>query len=112
MNHSKNTFSINPPSYVRANTLWSQWLGKQGTVKAMTTIHVASDAHAVYTPYQFAVIQFAIQGAFVCKSFVVADGSHVLVGDSVECVLRRLSKPNESGIIEYGIKVSYVDKVR
>jgi len=105
MSHSKNTSSINPPSYVRANKVWSLWLGKVGVVSAVTTIRVASDAHAVYTPYQYAVVSFEIQDTSVSKSFIVADGTPVAVGDQVQCILRRLSKPNDSGIIEYGIKV-------
>jgi uncharacterized OB-fold protein len=105
MNQSKNITSINPPRYVRANKEWSGWIGKVGIVKAVTTIRVASDAHGVFTPYQYAVISFDTDTNF-CKSFVVADGNNkVVLGDAVECVLRRLSKPNDFGIIEYGIKV-------
>jgi uncharacterized OB-fold protein len=106
MNQSKNISSINSPSYARANKEWSRWLGKYGVVIAVTTIRVASDAHSVFTPYQYAVVSFVGERARLKKSFVVADGCHVSVGDKVQCVLRRLSKPNDSGIIEYGIKVA------
>lgn len=105
MNQSKNISSINPPSYVRANKEWSRWLGKYGVVTAVTTIRVASDVHSVFTPYQYAVISFEGEPAAPKKSFVVADGHQVAIGDKVQCMLRRLSKPNDSGIIEYGIKV-------
>jgi uncharacterized OB-fold protein len=125
MSHLSSNFNLNPINYTRDSREWSFWLGQRGVVMAVTKIYVSSESHSPYTPYQFAIVEFKClpdlkptnlsmanqpQSSFFRKSFVVADSCEVAVGDKVECVLRKLSQPTQTSIIEYGLKVStYID---
>lgn len=111
-----------PPLMARNSQDWSNWVGKKGVVILVTTIHASDDAHAVYTPYQLAVVRFSSAPQISSapqttsapasatfnqfdRTFMVANGSHVATGDTVLCSLRKIAQPSSQGVIEYGIKV-------
>jgi len=97
--------TITAPSYTRNNQSWSAWIGKKGVVLAVTVIRVAAPEFSVYTPYQYALVDFGEELGKM--SYMVASQEKtVTTGDKVICVLRKLSQPSKEGIIEYGIKVS------
>jgi uncharacterized OB-fold protein len=94
-----------PPQYTRQNKDWADLIGQEGTVIAVTTIRVGSPEHQDSTPYDYAIIEFAD-----CRrEMMVAGHQRVVAGDRVVCQLRKLAKPDESGIIPYGVKVVKVE---
>ena len=95
---------MNPPAYWRANKNWSKWLGRRGIVIASTYIRVAADNQESLAPYSFIIIDFNGEKA----EFMGVGHEQLSVGDTVECVLRRMSDSESHEIIEYGIKVKKI----
>lgn len=91
---------ITPPQYWRQNKSWSKWLGKVGKVLLVTTLQNSSADQEKFLPYAFALIDFNGEKK---ELMGIAEESFV-AGDEVVCVLRKLSVPDQSGIIHYGIK--------
>jgi uncharacterized OB-fold protein len=92
---------ISPAQYWRQNKEWQNWLGKQGKVVGVTRVHVAPPGQENFAPYSMALVDFILEK----RLFMVAGREEVNVGDTVECVLRKVAQPDQCGIIPYGIKV-------
>lgn len=97
--------SWSPAQYWRHNKTWAKWLGRQGEVIAVTQMHVGIPALASWTPTSYALVDFGDER----HEFLVAGQGTVQSGDQVECVLRKLGQPDETGVIPYGIKVQKVE---
>ncbi len=98
--------TIKPPYYWRKNKEWKDYIGRVGTVVLGTYIHVADEGRAKMTPYSYVVVDFGDE-----KRELMGVGHERLeVGDRVKCVLRKLSVSDDSGVIEYGVKVKRIKK--
>lgn len=95
---------MTPAEYVRKNKEWKKLLGKRGVVVATTQVRVASPELAAFTPYSYAIVE--IDG--VRRSWMGVVGEVLSVGDTVECILRKIAIPGPQEIIPYGIKVRKV----
>ncbi len=95
---------MKPAMYWRASKQWSKWLGRRGEVISATQMEVAIPEISPWTPITFALVDFGTER----HEFMVAGQATVQSGDQVECVLRKLSVPDEKGVISYGIKVQKV----
>lgn len=95
---------MKPAMYWRASKQWAKWLGKRGEVIAASQMQVAVPELANWTPITLALVDFGTER----HEFMVAGQGVVTSGDQVECVLRKLSQPDEQGVIAYGIKVQKI----
>jgi uncharacterized OB-fold protein len=95
---------MKPATYWRQNKTWSTWLGKTGTVVASTRVRVAAPNRTQLLPYSYVLVSFEDEK----REFMAAGHEKLSVGDEVTCVLRKMSVPDEKGIIEYGIKVKRI----
>jgi len=95
---------MKPAQYWRLNKSWSQWLGRRGEVIAVTQMQVGIPSLADQTPTLYALVDFGDMR----HEFLVIGQDTLQSGDQVECVLRKLGQPDESGVIPYGIKVQKV----
>lgn len=96
-----------PVQYWRQSKKWSRLLGQRGTVLSITYVHVSEETMDGFTPYPLVLV--ALQGGGR-RLFVGEHGSTVSVGDTVECVLRRMAIPDESSVLPYGVKVRPVSQ--
>lgn len=97
---------MKPAPYWRHNKAWSEWLGRQGEVIAVTHMQVAVPELSDWTPLSYALVDFGEER----HEFLVAGQDSLHSGDRVECVLRKLAQPDETGVIPYGIKVQKVER--
>jgi uncharacterized OB-fold protein len=95
-----------PAGYWRSTDDWKYWLGKQGTVVALTVVHVAPPHLKDFAPYSYVIVEFDGER----RECIGADHQEFKVGDKVECVLRKMSVPSKEQLIPYGIKVAKVRK--
>lgn len=93
---------IQPATYWRENKMWKQWIGRRGTVLLCTEVHVAPPGFEWLVPYSYAVVEFGSER----REFVAAGQEKLQPGDEVTVVVRKLSQPDASGIIHYGLKVA------
>lgn len=91
-------------SYWRENTSWHAWLGKIGHVVVSTELHLSTPDQTAFLPYSFVLVDF--QG--MRKEFMGVPNEIFKTGDAVVCVFRKVSIPDETGIIHYGIKIKKI----
>jgi uncharacterized OB-fold protein len=100
---------MNPAAYWRANKKWTAWLGQVGTVVAATQIRVSAPGLSEFTPYSYLIVEFTDPTAPAKRKELMGVTGQVLVsGDQVKCVLRKISIPDDRGVIPYGIKVEKI----
>ncbi len=78
-------------------------LGKQGAVVSHTVIRVAPVGFSAQAPYPVVLVKLD-DGTKVLGQVVDWEDSHLISGQRVEVVVRRIYTPDSSGIIPYGIK--------
>lgn len=89
-----------PSQYWRENKKWQHWIGKQGTVLAVTTVHTPAPEYEQLAPYQLALVEFSD----VKKLFMIPPAQLVTVGQKVEVVLRKGGQTSPEAILEYQLK--------
>ncbi len=99
---------MKPAQYWRLNKDWAKWHGRRGEVIAVTNMQVSLPALADWTPTSFALVDFGTER----HEFLVTGQDTLQSGDQVECVLRKLGQPDETGVIAYGIKVKKIQKLQ
>lgn len=95
---------IKPAKYWRDRQEVSKWYGRVGTVVVSTTIQVSSPEFADFSPYDYALVDFEDER----HEFMAVPGLRLNPGDRVQLVLRKLTKPDASGLIEYGLKLNKI----
>lgn len=94
------------PQYWRSHPEWQKWLGRKGTVIASTLIRVAAPEMSELLPYSYVLVEFG-DGKTSHKKELMGAGHEVFaVGDTVECVLRKVAVPRGHELIPYGVKVT------
>lgn len=79
-------------------------LGKTGTVVSWTLIRVPPGDFTDQAPYPVALI--ALEGGKRAMfQMVDSDASHLVFGQKVVTIIRRVMHPDADGVIPYGIKV-------
>ena len=94
----------NPVEYHRNSKKWYKLLGKKGIIELATTISVASQELEPFLPYQLLLVE--VEG----KKIEVMGSAQVSfsIGEEVILELKKLSQPNSSSVIPYGLKASKV----
>lgn len=79
-------------------------LGKTGAVVSWTVVRVPPSGFAESAPYPVVLVQLE-NGKRIMAQLVDSLPEHLVVGAKVKTVVRRVRKPDEDGVIPYGIKV-------
>lgn len=95
---------MKPAQYWRQNKEWSKWLGRKGKVVASTMVRVAAPDRSLFTPYSYVIVEFGKER----HEFMGASNDELVIGDVVECVLRKIGTSEKHELIQYGIKVAKV----
>lgn len=99
---------MTPAEYTRKNKTWKTLLGKRGVVVSTTQVHVASPELSAFTPYSYAIVDFGPSTDGRKLSLMGVTGEVLAIGDTVECVLRKIAVSDATEIIPYGIKVKKI----
>ena len=96
--------NINPSQYHRNSKKWHELLGKKGVVELVTTVFVAPLELEAFLPYQLLLV--TVEN----KKIEIMGSAHVefTVGEEVVLELKKLSQPNSSSVIPYGLKASKI----
>lgn len=78
-------------------------IGKIGTILSWTTIRVPPGDFTDQAPYPVALIALADGSRIVCQ-LVDYEQQHLVAGQRIITVIRRVMHPDADGIIPYGIK--------
>ncbi len=97
---------MKPPYYWRLNKDWSNWIGQRGRVLASTLIRVSSPDCEALLPFSYVVVDFGNDK----REMMGADHEVFEIGDEVICVLRKTAVTQDNELIEYGLKVTKVNK--
>lgn len=79
-------------------------VGKTGNIIAFTLIRVPPGEFTDQAPYPVVLVQLD-GGKRITAQLVDCELENIRVGQKVVTVVRRILKPNEEGVIPYGIKV-------
>jgi uncharacterized OB-fold protein len=79
-------------------------LDQEGIIVSWTIIRVPPGTHSEFAPYAMAIVRFK-SGKQITVPLVDVVLEEVSIGLRVKTVLRRLTHPDQDGVIHYGIKV-------
>lgn len=79
-------------------------IGKKGKIISWTTIRVPPAGFSDQAPYPVVIIKLN-NGLMITAQMVDYNEKHLVFGQEVMTVIRRVIQPNTEGIIPYGIKV-------
>jgi uncharacterized OB-fold protein len=95
---------MKPPQYWRQNKEWKKWIGKKGTVLASTIVRVSAPEQSAFTPYSYVLVDFGNEK----REFMGVGHQTFEIGDTVECVLRKIAVLADHELIPYGVKVQKI----
>ena len=99
---------LSPVKIWRNQKIIASRIGKQGVILSWTIIRVPPGQFSSIAPYPVALVKLDDGFHMTCQ-LVDYEGKHLQFGQRVALVLRRITEPNEEGIIPYGIKAKPVD---
>ena len=79
-------------------------IGKTGTIIAFTLIRVPPGEFTDQAPYPVALVELD-DGKRITAQLVDCEFHDITIGKKIITIIRRVMKPNEEGVIPYGIKV-------
>jgi len=79
-------------------------IGKTGTIVSWTLVRVPTSGFSEAAPYPVALVRMH-GGKMIMAQVVDTSPGSIAFGTHVVTVIRRVRKPDEDGIIPYGIKV-------
>jgi len=82
----------------------AQLLGKIGTVVSWTHVRVPPGDFTDQAPYPVVLVDLDGGKRVMCQ-MVDSDASHLVFGQKVVTIIRRVMHPDSDGVIPYGIKV-------
>lgn len=82
----------------------TKMLGKKGKIVSWTIIRVPPAEFSYQAPYSVAVVKLS-GGRNIISQVVDCDEANLKFGQKVITVVRRISRPDTSEVIPYGIKV-------
>jgi uncharacterized protein len=83
-------------------------LGKIGTISTWTMIRVPPDGYGDQAPYPVVVVELS-DGMKITAQMVDWEKKQLHIGQHVCCIIRRVVKPSDDGVIPYGIKVKPIE---
>ena len=82
-------------------------VGKFGTILSWTIVRVPPGDFTDQAPYPVVVVELTGGGRITCQ-LVDYDEKHLVFGQNVVTVIRRVTHPDPDGVIPYGIKAKPV----
>ncbi len=82
-------------------------VGKTGTILSWTTVRVPPADFMDQAPYPVVLIDLGAGKKMTCQ-LVDYEDIHLVYGQKVVTIIRRVMHPNPDGVIPYGIKVKPV----
>lgn len=79
-------------------------IGKEGKIISWTTVRVPPGGFSDQAPYPVVIVKLE-NNSMITAQLVDYDEKHLVFGQEVTTVIRRVIQPNTEGIIPYGIKV-------
>lgn len=79
-------------------------LGRTGKIISWTTVRVPPADFSDQAPYPVVLVKFDT-GGFSTAQLVDWNAKQLKIGQKIVTVVRRIVKPNNEGVIPYGIKV-------
>lgn len=79
-------------------------LGRTGKIISWTTVRVPPADFSDQAPYPVVLVKFDT-GDFSTAQLVDWNAKQLTIGQKIVTVVRRIVKPNNEGVIPYGIKV-------
>lgn len=103
LSFNKRRSMISPVKIWRRQKVIRKLLGKVGKIVTWTNIMVPSADFKEYAPYPVVLVEFPdAKRAF--GQLVDHQKDDLFVGKKVICVLRKVRKPTDDGVIAYGLK--------
>jgi uncharacterized OB-fold protein len=99
---------ISPVKIWRNQKNVANQLGKIGTVLSWTIIRVPPGDFMDQAPYAVVLVDIEGGGRLVAQ-LVDSDISALRIGQRVQTIIRRVTRPDSDGVIPYGIKVKCLD---
>ncbi len=106
---------VSPVKVWRNQKKTARLIGKTGTIVAFTLVRVPPSDFTNQAPYPVVIVdlaggepfvrQPADQGKRITAQLVDWEDKHLVVGQPVVTVVRRIMEPTCDGVIYYGIKV-------
>lgn len=92
--------------YWRSHQDWSAYLGRQGKVISVTTMHAAASDHLAFSPYAYLLVELSAskQRAAETISLMGGVGESFAIADEVIIVLRKIKAESAHDVIVYGLK--------
>ena len=78
-------------------------IGKRGEIISWTVIRVPPGNFSSFAPYPVVLLEIDKSKYFTCQ-LVDWENKHLVFGQKVELVLRKITEPSGDGVIPYGIK--------
>lgn len=82
-------------------------VGKTGSIVTWTLVYVPPTGFLDQAPYPVALVRLD-RGDMITCQLVDCEHTDISIGKKVKLIVRRITKPDESGIIPYGIKGIFV----
>lgn len=79
-------------------------IGKTGKILSWTVVRVPPADFSDQAPYPVALVELD-RGGRMTAQLVDWDTKHLIPGQKIITIVRRIVKPNSEGVIPYGIKV-------
>jgi len=79
-------------------------LGKTGVIQSWTVVYVPPQQLSSFAPYPVVLVCFD-SGISMVAQLVDWEPKHLVRGQRVKTVIRRVTNPNDEGVIPYGVKV-------
>lgn len=103
LSFNKRRSMISPVKIWRRQKVIKKLLGKTGKIISWTMIMVPSADFKEYAPYPVVLVEFSdSKKAF--GQLVDYHKEDLFVGKKVMCILRKVRKPTDDGVIAYGLK--------
>ena len=98
---------LSPVKIWRNQNKIARLLGQTGTIISWTIVRVPTAEFTDQAPYPVALIDLE-NGQRIISQVVDCELNEISIGKKVLTLLRRVIKPNEEGIIPYGVKVKII----
>lgn len=108
---------LSPVKLWRNQKKTAELVGKTGRVISHTLIRVPPADFTDQAPYPVVVVELdgglpaGGHGARITAQMVDWEEKHLAIGTRVVTIVRRVIKPNNEGVIPYGIKVKPLEKI-
>ena len=98
---------LSPVKLWRNQKKVGEMLGKTGKILSWTVVRIPPADFSDQAPYPVVLVELDGVGRMTAQ-LVDWDTKHLSVGQKIIAIVRRIVKPNNEGVIPYGIKVKPV----